>query len=113
MSGEYGWRIDRDYITPKSDGAYCEGKGSYAVGTEGPHDWKGLTPSMALEGAQTFRLLDDDGNVNYRGVIVTEDGSEAEQGYEDVAFGPLTDFGEGFSGCTEIQYKHGEEWVTL
>lgn len=54
-----------------------------------------------------FRLLDDDGEVYYVGVIDTVYCSEAK------AFSPLDDFGTPNAGCTEMQYFENGEWKTL
>lgn len=52
-----------------------------------------------------FRLLDGDNEVYYEGV---SDDCDSEN-----AFAPLDDFGEGYAGCTEIQYHQSGIWETL
>lgn len=52
-----------------------------------------------------FRLLDDDGEVYFEGL---SDDCNSEK-----AFAPLDDFGEGYAGCTEIQYRLDDAWETL
>jgi hypothetical protein len=49
-----------------------------------------------------FRLLDDDGEVYYKGFCSC--GS---------SFAPLDDYGMPDSGCTEIQYLVNGKWATL
>lgn len=55
-----------------------------------------------------FRLLDDDGEVYFEGLIT----DEALNGSEDWAFEPLDTLGRGY-GCTEMQYRKGGKWETL
>jgi hypothetical protein len=52
-----------------------------------------------------FRLLDDDGNVYYRGF---SDDNESEE-----AFAPLDDYGTPEAGCTDIQYRINGGWKSL
>jgi len=47
-----------------------------------------------------FRLLDGDGIPYYLGVA------------DEEGFAPL-DWAQGYSGCTEIQFAHGDCWETL
>jgi hypothetical protein len=51
-----------------------------------------------------FRLLDDDGNVYYEGRSNDRDSEKA--------FEPL-DWAMVHAGCTAIQYRHFNKWVTL
>ena len=51
-----------------------------------------------------FRMLDDDGELYYRGLLVGDFG-----GLE-----PLDDFGAPNSGCTELQiYTRGKGWESI
>lgn len=52
-----------------------------------------------------FRLLDDDGEVYYEG---KSDDCDSQR-----AFAPLDDFGQGYAGCTEIQYFQAGCWRSL
>lgn len=52
-----------------------------------------------------FRLFDDDGEIYYEGL---SDDCESEQ-----AFAPLDDFGQGYAGCTEIDYFANGVWRQL
>ena len=52
-----------------------------------------------------FRLLDDDGEIYYEGL---SDDCESER-----AFAPLDDFGQGYAGCTEINYFDGQSWKQI
>lgn len=52
-----------------------------------------------------FRLLDGDDEVYYEGLSDDCDSGKA--------FAPLDDFGEGYAGCTEIQYLQNGIWMTL
>ena len=55
-----------------------------------------------------FRLLDDDGEVYFEGLIT----DECLNGCAEWAFSPLDDLGRGY-GCTEMQYMHKGKWETL
>ena len=52
---------------------------------------------------QYFRLLDDDGNVYFRGF---QDPVNFDE------FAPLDWYGESY-GCTELQYKEDGKWISL
>lgn len=52
-----------------------------------------------------FRLVDDDGEIYYEGL---SDDCDSQS-----AFAPLDDFGEGYAGCTEINYFDGQSWVKI
>jgi hypothetical protein len=56
---------------------------------------------------EEFRLLDDDKNVYFGGIVYLE--------AHDTGFEPLWDWAMPGWGCTEIQYKHPSTgaWVTL
>lgn len=56
-----------------------------------------------------FRLLDDDGDVYFAGLL---DGKAFENAPGDAAFEPLDSFGAAY-GCTELQYKQTGVWKTL
>ena len=92
----YCWAITKDKI---EDGKH--------VGTEGPHD----APDSIPDDWQTrkFRMLDDDGNVYYYGIVAAADIES-----EEAAFGPLDDFGAPNAGCTMIQWRTEDgEWETI
>ena len=56
-----------------------------------------------------FRLLDDDKEVYFVGLIL----DSALNGCEEEAFAPLdSPLGTGF-GCTEMQYRKDGKWETL
>ena len=91
----YAWIVTRNALAGKD------------VRVIGP---SGATPEQiakldAGEGA-AFRLLDDDGEVNYLGRFLGDPKSQE-------AFGPLDDYGEPDSGCTGIQYREGGRWEYL
>jgi hypothetical protein len=97
----YAWIIDTDLLTPDR-----------AVKVTGPSD----APDDLIqqlendpEAGDAFGMLDGDGNLQYLGRILGG-GLDAE---EDAAFGPLTDFGVGDGGCTDIQYLLGTRWESL
>ena len=52
-----------------------------------------------------FRLLDDEGEIYYEG---KSDDCDSQR-----AFAPLDDFGQGYAGCTEIQYFQAGFWRSL
>ena len=52
-----------------------------------------------------FRLLDDDGEIYYKGL---SDDCDSQ-----CAFAPLGDFGKGYAGCTEIHYFTDGAWRQL
>ena len=54
---------------------------------------------------EQFRLLDGDKHVYYEGL--SNDASSEE------AFAPLDDFGQGFSGCTSVEYLEHDVWRPL
>jgi hypothetical protein len=57
-----------------------------------------------------FRLLDDDDEVYYEGVMDKEGFDDAD---ESQAFAPL-DWAMADAGCTEMQYREGNgAWTTL
>jgi len=58
------------------------------------------TPDQKL--AHKFRLLDDDGEVYYKG-----------RSSDNSSFAPLDDYGMPNAGCTEIQYLNHGKWETL
>ncbi len=51
--------------------------------------------------AKEFRLLDDDGNVYYRGFVVGDE------------FGPLNDFGMPNAGCTSVEILDRGIWTPV
>ena len=55
-----------------------------------------------------FRLLDDDGEVYFWGLMDHSD----LYGSENKAFAPLDAFMNSY-GCTELQYREDGEWKTL
>ena len=52
-----------------------------------------------------FRLLDDDGEIYYEGL---SDNCDSQR-----AFDPLDDFGQGYAGCTEIDWFDRQFWKQL
>jgi hypothetical protein len=79
MSSEYNWIITDDYID-----------NGIEVGVTGPRN-----KSRNTENEGEFRMLDDDGELYYRGKIWGD--------YD--GFEPLDDFGMPNAGCTTIEYK--------
>lgn len=98
---QYGWVIDRDFITPASDKSM--------VGTYGPRI-SGTNPEISDrfdrgEGDR-FRMYDGDGNIYVEGRYIGPD--------DETQFAPKDDWGEPSLGCTEIRYfQDGKGWVTL
>lgn len=88
------WKITEDKIAEPDAKA---GTNLNALGVTN----RGFDASVKLP--VKFRMLDDDGEVYYKGVM-----SEAE-------FDPLLNFGMPNAGCTELQYKEpgDKEWRVL
>ncbi len=70
------------------------------------HDYR--EDVFAHQPTTKFRLLDDDGEVYFIGLIT----DECLNGPEDRAFSPLDELGRGY-GCTEMQYRNNGQWETL
>jgi hypothetical protein len=109
MSSTYGWIITRDYLDEEDPVDYLPSR----VGTEGPRDFDWVDPVWG--DATEFRMYDDDGVLYFEGMLLLDDNrtdvwNEAE---EEEAFGPLYDFGQPDSGCTEIRYKLNNQWKTI
>lgn len=115
----YAWVITRDRDHE------LHGTSESEVGTAGPRQADEAMIERARTGGRRFRLLDegdidqgaiadgkdvdpDERGVVYEGLIWTEGGPGG-----DADFGPLYDFGTPNYGCVEIQYRDGEEWVSL
>jgi hypothetical protein len=57
---------------------------------------------------QKFRLLDDDGEVYYEGLM-----EDVNKYGGDLPFAPLDDYGMGNAGCTELQFFEDGKWKSL
>ena len=92
------WTITKDHIAEPGDPPATN---TNATGMVGPHTAT-LTAAQIIEhpDAKRFRMLDDDGEINYEGYIV---------GSDELA--PLDDFGEPNAGCTSIQVQENGAWV--
>jgi hypothetical protein len=128
----YAWIITKDYMP---DTKYPEGSNMNAKGVAGPHDASEEQIDWASRHGFDFRLLDDDGEVMYKGRLFVEteflDGVMSAVQYpeyrgpvcswavdEEAGFGPLNDFGTPNAGATEIQYRCSlpdgtRVWATL
>lgn len=110
----YGWIIWKDLLAESYGG-------QSAVGTAGPNNIDDSVLAHLKDGkGQAFRLYDDDGEHYYSGkaVALDDDGKVLDHftdGEDEAAFGPLWDFGEPDSGCTELRYvdKRTGRWATL
>ena len=94
---EYGWVITKDKIGGKA-------------GVVGPRNVSDeiveKLKSPIKNGAQKFRMLDDDKNIYYYGYL-WGDGDET-------MFEPLDDYGMPNAGAVHIQYKNKEgDWEYL
>lgn len=91
-----GWRVDRDYITDDGDPALPSRVGTCS---------NGWTPEMAADpDAVRFRLLDDDGNVYYGGVLLEAEDRESA-GWE------LLQWGGWDAGAVALDVRNGSgEW---
>ena len=92
----YQWTITKDHLPESGE--------KNDVGKVGPR-----TATMTAEEiagnpeGQQFRMLDDDRQLYYEGVIVGD-----HDGFE-----PLDDFGTPNAGCTIIQYQENGQWTDL
>ena len=87
---------------------------AYTYLVSGPRNGKAEKfEALARGEGVTFRLYDDDGNLYYQGRYFGLDGDE------EMAFGPLMDYGMPNAGCTELRYEKrnasgvGTGFVTL
>ena len=92
------WTITKDHIAEPGDPPATN---TNARGMTGPHTAT-LTARQIIEhpDAKRFRMLDDDGEINYEGYIV---------GSDELA--PIDHFGEPNAGCTSIQVQENGAWV--
>lgn len=107
----YAWIIDTDHLAePDGEpGDWCANAATVAGPRDAPQEL--LDRLIAGEG-RAWRIYDDDGEHYYSGRIVF---TEPLAPLDDVAFGPLTDFGAPNAGATEIRYQTGPngQWETL
>lgn len=97
----YGWIITKDVIAAPDEAA--------EVGTMGPSNIDPHLQRRLKDGdGDRFRLLDDDGEVYYEGLIILTPQAEGED-----LFAPLDDFGTPYAGCARIQYWEDGEWKRL
>jgi hypothetical protein len=90
----YHWLITYDFID-----------GGESKGVRGPRASR-LTRSEIRKHGKSFRLLDDDGELYYRGLYVGPD--------DETLFAPLDDFGMPNAGCATIQYRNAlGAWESL
>lgn len=90
----YHWLITADFVD-KGD----------SKGVRGPRATT-LTREEIRKHGKAFRLLDDDGELYYRGIYLGPD--------DETLFAPLDDFGTPNAGCTSIQYRNAlGAWETL
>ena len=96
----YAWTITKDHLADLPYGLHSMRDDA---GTVGPSDaTMDHDAIVAHAEGKKFRMFDDDGELNYEGVLVGGDGFE-----------PLDDFGMPNAGATEIKYLEDGEWVTL
>ena len=109
----YAWIIDKDVSSFHGDDASTIGPHRrfyrHPACTIGPHraDPKLVEQLMTDKRAgDTFRMLDDDGELYYVGRIILDDNTSG--------FEPLDDFGMPNAGCTSIEYREKNgAWVML
>lgn len=102
----YGWIIDTDHLYDPTDPEVASDKD-----TMGPARISEETTNRLVSGeGKPFQMYDDDGELYYTGRIIVPPGEEDGE----LLFRPLSDFGEGNAGCTEIRYQNDKgEWKTL
>lgn len=103
----YAWIIDRDAITDPGE--------TGSAGVRGPSDApEDLLQQLVAdpEAGWTFRMYDDDGDLNLTGRLLTveETPEDDETGPAGALAAPLYDFGEGSHGCTRITWDGREDW---
>lgn len=85
-----------------------------AVGIAGPSGASPEQVELARTTGHRFRLYDDDGIFYYEGRLWTESGTmdeiEAPFGWIEPCAAPLTDFGTGYAGCTDVRWPGHPEW---
>ncbi|SCG15555.1 hypothetical protein GA0070610_1789 [Micromonospora echinofusca] len=115
----YAWVITRDRDHE------LHGTWESEVGTAGPRQATEAMIERARTEGRRWRVLDG-GDIDASAIADGKDVDAAERGvvYEgliwtngepggDEDFGPLRDFGEPNYGCVEIQYRKGDQWVSL
>lgn len=116
----YAWVITRDRDVELG------GSGKSQVGTAGPFGAPDEYLVLVRAAGVPFRMLDegdiDDSNDDLRGSVPQGD-PEYGVVYEGLLydpsgaweFAPLDDFGRGYYGCTDIQYRNDTtgEWESL
>lgn len=93
----YAWIVTRDFIAEEFDE-------KTNVGVHGPSWAQEPEIEKARKEGQTFRLLDDDGNVYYHGKVWYSDDCNEDDG------NPLEDFGMPNDGAVVMEYKTDNGW---
>lgn len=119
---DYSWMIVVDHLFDADAGDHASSTDNEA-GTYGPRqapndlidalDRRSSSAgrrTLKAQGIRTaaFKMLDDDGELYYTGVLAYRTSVEGE---EHVVAGPLTDFGMPNAGCTSIEYTRHPEWA--
>jgi hypothetical protein len=93
---DYGWIIDEQHIGVES-----------RDGVVGPSDIPEEIEKQLEDGeGKTFRMLDADDNVYYKGRIIKDEG-------DGKGFEPLDDFGRPDAGAIYIEYLNNGSWERL
>lgn len=101
----YAWVITRDHLAEQERRENSMHKAEDdAVGTAGPGGTTDEMVEKARAEGVTFKLYDDDNILYYTGKIL----GDMEE--EVVCYAPLSDFGEGYAGCTSVRYPGHPEW---
>lgn len=88
------WVITKDY-NPTPGAPSGTNANAHGMRSRGCPNWMLTRPGLL-----PFRLLDDDANVYYEGVMVPfDEHNDFADGFE-----PLDNFGEGNAGCTSLEY---------
>jgi len=90
------WIITKDNLFHASDSTEARLGMKSEVGVRS-HKWDEIIAKNPKAETFAFRMLDDDGEVYYEGKSTVAD-----------SFAPLDDFGMPNAGCTEIQYRNGD-----
>ena len=110
----YAWIIDRDHMPDPDCAAPSNGN---AKGLTGPRD----IPADVADALRNnpvkglaFRMLDDDGEVYYRGRLYVPGVPDDDTLTRAFGFEPLDDFGAPNAGCTTIEYRDAAgAWAPL
>jgi hypothetical protein len=99
MASKYAWLITKDYLAEESDDHTAEG-------VCGPRNAsEDMLADLRAGKGRAFRMYDDDGILYVSGRIITLD--EDDPTLSAYVFGPLDDYGVGWSRCGRDPVRDG------